>query len=77
MGTLAPLAAAQRRALARLSANGLLEGLYLAGGVAIARHFQHRRSNDLDFSSKHADFVPERLRRRATDTLGAGKVGDP
>lgn len=71
MGTLAPLTAAQRRALARLSANGLLEGLYLAGGVAIAHHLQHRRSNDLDFFSEHADFDLERVRRRATETLGA------
>jgi hypothetical protein len=71
LGTAATLTVGQRGALARLKRRGVLDGLYLAGGVAVAHHLGHRRSNDLDlFSSKpHLDL--ERLRRNATESLDA------
>ncbi|HEY0478848.1 MAG TPA: nucleotidyl transferase AbiEii/AbiGii toxin family protein [Kofleriaceae bacterium] len=42
-----PVTSAQRSALAKL-APLLQDGFYLAGGVAIAVHFSHRTSRDLD-----------------------------
>jgi predicted nucleotidyltransferase component of viral defense system len=42
---------AQQRALSRLSGLAVARKVYLAGGVAVAFHLEHRRSNDLDFFS--------------------------
>jgi hypothetical protein len=72
--TLAPISAAQRGALAGLKRAGLLDGLYLAGGVAVAHHLGHRRSNDLDLFSSSVDFDLEELRRRAGEELGVETV---
>src|SRR4051812_32924464 len=54
MGHVAPLTRDQRRTLAQLSSFLRKRGLYLAGGVAVAVHRNHRRSLDLDFFSRHA-----------------------
>lgn len=74
MGAVAPLSPAQRRALARLSGSGILDQLYLAGGVAVAFHLGHRRSNDLDFFSSTPELDLDVLRRRAIADLGATVV---
>lgn len=71
MAKLAPLGAAQRRALARLKRAGLLDGLYLAGGGAVAHHLEHRRSNDLDLFSDDPDVDLDALRHRLVQSLGA------
>jgi hypothetical protein len=71
MGTFSPLTTEQRRALARLKRSGVLDDLYLVGGVAVAHHLGHRRSNDLDFFARARDIDLERLRRHATESLGA------
>jgi hypothetical protein len=47
----AVISKAQLAVLSRLSASPLAEQVYLAGGVAVAIHLGHRRSNDLDFFS--------------------------
>jgi hypothetical protein len=67
VGRVAPLSAAQRRALARLAREGLLDELYLAGGVAVATHVGHRRSIDLDLFSRHAKLDLVALQRRLGD----------
>lgn len=67
MGDSAPLTAAQRRALARLNEAGLLGGVYLAGGAAVAHHLGHRRSNDLDLFSADRELDLDELRRRAVE----------
>jgi hypothetical protein len=41
---------------------GIVDDLYLAGGVGIAIHLGHRQSVDLDFFSRRPDFDVERLR---------------
>lgn len=67
MGRKSVLAAAQRRALARLSALPIAQQLYLAGGTAVALHLDHRRSLDLDFFSRGDNLDLERARREITD----------
>jgi hypothetical protein len=74
LGGVAPLTAAQRRALARLARDGLLEHLYLAGGVAVAHHLRHRLSRDLDLFSRDAALDLDALRRGAVRGLGAEVV---
>ena len=74
MGDVAPLTPAQSRALARLSEAGILDDLYLAGGVGIAMHLGHRQSVDLDFFSRSPDFDVEQLRDRLR-TLRASAIG--
>jgi hypothetical protein len=71
MDKVPPLTPEQRRALARLKSHGVLDGLYLAGGVAVAHHLGHRRSNDLDLFTRDPDADLERLRRHATESLSA------
>lgn len=73
MGSATSLTAHQRRALARLSKAGLLRGVYLAGGAAVAHHLGHRQSNDLDLFSVPADVDLDELRRHAV-ALGAETV---
>lgn len=45
------ISAAMKSTLRDLHARGVLESCYLAGGTALALHFGHRRSVDLDFFS--------------------------
>lgn len=52
----------QRRALARLTALPSGRALYLAGGVAIAEHFGHRTSRDLDLFGPTDGLDLERFR---------------
>lgn len=74
LGKVPPLTPAQRRALAWLRQAGLIDDLYLAGGVAVAHHLAHRRSNDLDLFSRDATLDLDTVRRRATESLGAEVV---
>jgi Nucleotidyl transferase AbiEii toxin, Type IV TA system len=53
---------------------GIVDDLYLAGGVAIAIHLGHRQSVDLDFFSCRPDFDVERLRDRLR-VLHASAIG--
>ncbi len=46
--------------LDRISGQPFLKSFYLSGGTALALHFGHRESEDLDFFSKE-DFDPSRL----------------
>lgn len=73
LGNVAPLTPAQHRALARLKKAGVLESVYLAGGVGIAVHLGHRRSVDLDFFSLRPDLditgLAERLRAVGATTV--------
>lgn len=55
------LSAAQRRALDRLSVAETFDQYCLVGGSAVAWHFGHRRSEDLDLFSIRSDAEPERL----------------
>jgi hypothetical protein len=64
VGHVAPLTPAQGRALARLIEAGVLDDLYLAGGVGVAIHLGHRQSVDLAVFSCSPDFDVERLRDR-------------
>jgi len=52
MGRTPGLEAAQQRALADLKPLVEQQGLYLAGGTAIAWHLDHRRSRDLDLFTR-------------------------
>lgn len=74
MGGVEPITPAQARALARLSQAGILDELYLAGGVGIAIHLRHRQSVDFDFFSLSPDLdvgqFADRLR-----SLGASVIG--
>ncbi|MFO0571914.1 MAG: nucleotidyl transferase AbiEii/AbiGii toxin family protein [Polyangiaceae bacterium] len=74
MAAPATLTAGQRRALAGLKQAGLLGGVYLAGGAAIACHLGHRVSNDLDLFSSDPDLDLDGLRRGAVKALGAEVV---
>jgi hypothetical protein len=69
VGRVAPLSAAQRRTLAGLKHAGLLDDVYLAGGVAVATHVGHRRSIDLDLFSRRPalDLVALQDRMRSLD----------
>lgn len=73
LGNVAPLTTAQRRALAGLKRSGVLDWVYLTGGVAIAEHLRHRSSNDLDFFSLTDDLDLEEVRQRVT-TLPKGSI---
>ena len=55
------LPASQRRTLARLSELAIAKELYLAGGVAIAIHLEHRTSRDLDFFGRFPDLDLDRV----------------
>jgi predicted nucleotidyltransferase component of viral defense system len=70
----APLTVAQRRALAKLRQAGLLEGLVLVGGTAVAYHLGHRISNDLDLFSTDPSFDLDEVRRRAVASLDAETI---
>lgn len=75
MGNDTVLAAAQRRALARLSALPIARELYLAGGTAVALHLGHWRSLDLDFFSRDAAFdLPRGI---ASIRAGRARSGAP
>lgn len=74
MASPAPLTAGQRRALATLSQAGLLDGLYLAGGAAVAQHLGHRISNDLDLFASNPSFDLENVRRQAVERLHAETI---
>ncbi len=74
MGDVAPLTPAQDRALARLIKAGIVDDLYLAGGVGIAMHLGHRQSVDLDFFSCGPNFDIEQLRDRLRK-LRASAIG--
>ncbi len=51
------------QAAAALSARGILDGFYLAGGTGLALRLGHRRSIDLDLFSER-EFAPANLRSR-------------
>ncbi len=56
------ISAAQRRTLDRLTAVDALPPTYLARGVAVAFHLQHRRSRDLDlFTFEDVSIEPFRM----------------
>lgn len=74
--TLAPISPAERGALAELRRAGLLDGFYLAGGVAVAHYLGHRSSNDLDLFSMREDIDLGELRRRAVAKIGAEVVAE-
>ena len=74
LGRSAALTAWQRRALAVLKRHGVIEGLYLARGVAVAHHVGHRTSNDLHLFAPSTDIDIEHVRRRATTLLAAEVV---
>lgn len=57
--------------MARLKRQGILDGVYLAGGVAVAHYLGHRRSNDLDLFAPTSGIDLERVRRHATELLAA------
>lgn len=61
---------AQRRALARLSALPVADELFLAGGVAVAWHFDHRSSQDLDLFSRSGGFDLERASSALRESFG-------
>jgi hypothetical protein len=74
VGRVAPLAVAQRRALARLKKADVFDDVYLAGGTAVALHLGHRRSVDLDLFSLRADLdleaIADRLHAAGATTIG-------
>ena len=74
MAAPASLTVAQRRALAKLRQAGLLEGLVLVGGTAVAYHLGHRISNDLDLFSADPSFDLDEVRRRAVASLDAETI---
>lgn len=74
MGDVAPLSTDQRRALARLNRAGLLDGLYLVGGTAVAIHLRHRRSLDLDLFSRTPGIDLDAVRADVVATLEAETV---
>ncbi len=74
MGNVGPLTPHQRSALAGLSREGLLDEVYLAGGVAVAHYVRHRRSNDLDLFSISPDLDLDAVRCRAVASLRAETV---
>jgi len=61
MAQRAALPASQRRTLVRLSKLAVARDLYLAGGVAIAIHLEHRTSRDLDFFGRFPDLDLNRV----------------
>jgi len=78
VGNIEALTPAQGRALARLIEAGILDDLYLAGGVAVAIHLGHRQSVDLDFFSCSPDLdigrLRDRLRRVRASAIGVTDV---
>jgi len=70
----ATLTAAQRRALARLKEAGLLRGVFLAGGAAVAQHLGHRTSNDLDLFSTDPNLDLDQIRRQAVAHANAETI---
>ncbi len=74
MGDVAPLTAAQHRALDRLRSVNLLDDVYLAGGVGIAWHLGHRRSMDLDLFSRTPKMDLDAIRMVAVRELSATVV---
>lgn len=65
------VSSAQRRTLARLSELPIADDLVLAGGVAVAWHFDHRSSRDLDLFSRSAAFDLERARSALAESFGS------
>lgn len=61
---------AQRRALARLSELPVADELFLADGVAVAWHFDHRSSHDLDLFSRSGSFDLERASSALRESFG-------
>ncbi len=59
---------AQAGVLARLGPVAAAEGFYLAGGTALALHYGHRRSVDLDWFSPHPIEDPLGLAARIRDS---------
>ena len=57
------------RAVADLTARGVLEGFYLAGGTGLALQIGHRRSIDLDLF-RPREFAPGDLRQRLGEIDG-------
>lgn len=74
MGKQVQLPRDQRRALASLSTLASAEGLYLAGGVAIALHLGHRRSLDLDLFSRAPGVDLARVRDALARTVQTVEV---
>jgi hypothetical protein len=72
------VAAAQLRALDRLSAVPRIKRFYLAGGTAIAFHLEHRTSRDLDiFGPEKASFVPfQAMARSEPEMAQVVRIGD-
>lgn len=63
------ITAAQRQVIGQLGPLMSEQGMYLAGGTAVALHLGHRRSDDLDWFSQASIQDPLRLAQeiRATD----------
>jgi len=57
-----------------LNAAGLLDPVYLVGGVAVAWHLAHRRSVDLDLFSRKPQLDLETVREIAVRRLGATAI---
>lgn len=62
---------AQRRTLARLSELSIAEDLYLAGGVGVAWHVDHRSSTALDLFSRSASFDLDRASEEIAESFGS------
>lgn len=62
------LAPETRRVLEKISKQSFIKDFYLVGGTALALHFGHRESVDLDFFSAQ-DFSLEKLKKEIS-TLG-------
>ena len=65
------VSSAQRRTLARLSELPIADDLVLAGGVAVAWHFDHRSSHDLDLFSRSPAFDLEHASASMAEAFGA------
>lgn len=64
----------QQSALSRLSGLPISGKIYLAGGVAVAVHLGHRRSNDLDFFSLKPSLDLRAVRRELLKAVDAEVV---
>jgi Nucleotidyl transferase AbiEii toxin, Type IV TA system len=70
------LSAEQSRLLGALKRAPGVEGLYLAGGTAIAWHFEHRRSMDLDLFTRTALQPLAPIGKAVARTLKARKLAE-
>jgi len=76
MGHPVGLSPRQLRLLGSLTSLGELKGFYLAGGGAVAWHFRHRRSIDLDIFSVSKKVSLEEAREALERAAGARTVAE-